>query len=85
MVSFPSNEEEGDLGSRLIPMKSSSICSTVFKSKGNSSFCSPAFLQGQGLPESDGVVYGIEEEGEIWKEGEIYLVNKRHIIFVEEK
>ena len=80
MVSFPSNEEEGDLGAEAHPHEVILHLFNGVQIEGKFVFLLP--------PHSSRVkdyLSQTESFMELRKEGEIYLVNKKHIIFVEEK
>ncbi len=80
MVSFPSNEEEADLGAEANPHEVILHLSNGVQIEGKFIFLLP--------PHSSRVKDYLSQAAsfmELRKEGEIYLVNKRHIIFVEEK
>ena len=80
MVSFPSNEEEGDLGAEASPHEVVLHLINGVQIGGKFIFLLP--------PHSSRVkdyLSQTESFMELRKEGEIYLINKRHIIFVEEK
>jgi len=80
MVSFPSNEEEGDLGAEAHPHEVILHLINGVQIEGKFIFLLP--------PQSSRVkdyLSQTESFMELRKEGEIYLINKRHIIFVEEK
>ena len=80
MVSFPSNEEEEDLEAEASAHEVVLHLINGVQIEGRFIFLLP--------PHSSRVKdYLSQSESfmELWKEGEIYLVNKKHIIFVEEK
>ena len=80
MVSFLSNEEEGDLGAQASPHEVVLHLINGVRIEGKFIFLLP--------PHSSRVkdyLSQTESFMELRKEGEIYLINKRHIIFVEEK
>jgi hypothetical protein len=80
MVSFPSNEAEEDLGAEANPHEVILHLSNGVQIEGKFIFLLP--------PHSSRVkdyLSQTESFMELRKEGEIYLINKRHIIFVEEK
>jgi len=80
MVSFPSNKEEEDLGAEANPHEVVLHLINGVQVEGKFIFLLP--------PHSSRVkdyLSQTESFMELRKEGEIYLVNKRHIIFVEEK
>ena len=80
MVSFPSNAEEGNLGDEANPHEVVLHLINGVRIEGKFIFLLP--------PHSSRVkdyLSQTESFMELRKEGEIYLINKRHIIFVEEK
>jgi len=80
MVSFPSNEEEEDLGAEANPHDVVLHLTNGVQIEGKFIFLLP--------PHSSRVkdyLSQTESFMELRRQGEIYLVNKRHIIFVEEK